>query len=46
MYAIEAQKNPAAMVWNMMVCELFNDDRTSQMDLFCSTLPIHSKEKG
>jgi hypothetical protein len=51
MFGVETQKNPAALVYNMMIIDMFDGDtiggdNISHNEAFNSTKPIHSPENG
>lgn len=46
MFGVEVQKNPAALIYNMMILDLIDGDKVSQREVFYSGDPEHSKEKG
>lgn len=46
MFGVEVQKNPAALLYNMMILDLIDGDKVSQREVFFSNDPEHPKEKG
>lgn len=46
MFGTEVQKNPAALIYNMMLVDLIDGDKVSQREIYYSKDPEHSKEKG
>ena len=46
MFGTEVQKNPAVLIYNMMVIDLIDGDKACQREIFNSGDPEHSKEKG
>ena len=46
MFGVEVQKNPAALLYNMMILDLIDGDKVSQREVFYSNDPEHPKEKG
>ncbi|CAF0994456.1 unnamed protein product [Brachionus calyciflorus] len=46
MFGVEVQKNPAALIYNMMIVDLIDGDKVSQREIYYSRDPEHSKEKG
>lgn len=46
MFGVEIQKNPAALIYNMMVLDLIDGDKLSQRECFSHKNKEYSKEKG
>ncbi|RNA00255.1 hypothetical protein BpHYR1_035324 [Brachionus plicatilis] len=46
MFGAEVQKNPAALIYNMMLVDLIDGDKVSQREIYYSKDAEHGKEKG
>ena len=46
MFGTEVQKNPAALIYNMMLVDLIDGDKVSQREIYYSKESEHGKEKG
>lgn len=46
MMGVETQKCPAALIYNMMLFDMVDGDKISHREIFYSTDPPHSPEKG
>jgi hypothetical protein len=46
MFGVEVQKNPAALMYNMMIIDLIDGDKISQRTIYYSYEPDFPKERG